>query len=175
MPWNLEETQNVDLSPERRKLIMNPFYVDYLNSLAELHTEIIQTIRYLPQEALDWIPFSGGNSLSVMIVHLTGAEKYWMGDVIAGESSGRDRPAEFQVKNVGIEDLESRLNESLGYAELVLSKLELDDLELNRISPRDGQEMTVSWALDHALKHTAIHVGHIQITRQLWDQEKVGD
>ena len=148
---------------------MSPFYVDYLHSLAELHTEIMRTIRHLPQEAFDWIPFPGGNSLSVLIVHLAGAEKFWIGDVVGGEPSGRDRAAEFKVNNLAIDDLESRLNESLGYTELVLGKLELDDLETPRISPRDGQELTAAWALNHALEHTAVHVGHIQITRQLWD------
>jgi hypothetical protein len=29
----------------------------------------------------------------------------------------------------------------------------------------------VGWALLHALEHTAIHLGHIQITQQLWDQK----
>jgi len=30
----------------------------------------------------------------------------------------------------------------------------------------------VAWALLHALDHTAQHLGHMQITRQLWDQER---
>ena len=154
---------------------MIQFFAEYLDNLAELHSEIIRTVRHLPEEALDWIPFQDGNSLSVMIVHLAGAEKYWIGDVVANEPSARDRPAEFRVKNMRLQDLEARLNESLGYAELVVGKLELEVMEAKRIDPRNGQEVTVAWALAHALKHTALHLGHIQITRQLWDQANSGD
>ena len=52
----------------------------------------------------------------------------------------------------------------------VLENFDLGDLETARISPRNDQEVTVAWALDHALKHTAIHLGHLQITRQLWEE-----
>ncbi|NIU62141.1 MAG: DUF664 domain-containing protein, partial [Gammaproteobacteria bacterium] len=34
----------------------------------------------------------------------------------------------------------------------------------------DGREFRVSWSLLHALDHVAQHTGHVQITRQLWDQ-----
>ena len=154
---------------------MIQFFAEYLDNLAELHSEIMRTVRHLPAEALDWVPFPDGNSLSVLVVHTSGAEKYWIGDVVANEPSARDRPAEFRVKNMRLQDLEARLNESLGYAELVVSKLGLDDLEAKRINPRDGQEVSVAWALLHALKHTALHLGHMQLTRQLWDQASSGD
>ena len=74
---------------------MQSFYADYLNNLEELHEEILHTISGLPQDAFDWTPFPGGNSLSVLIVHLTGAERYWFSDVVAGVPSGRDRESEF--------------------------------------------------------------------------------
>jgi len=28
----------------------------------------------------------------------------------------------------------------------------------------------VAWALAHALEHTALHLGHIQIGRELWQE-----
>ena len=31
----------------------------------------------------------------------------------------------------------------------------------------------VAWALLHALEHTAIHLGHMQIMRQLWEQRRM--
>jgi hypothetical protein len=151
---------------------MIPYCADFLDNLAELHSDIMQTIRYLPAEALDWAPFSGANSFSILVVHVAGAEKYWIGDVVAGEPSGRNRPAEFEVINLPLGELEARLTESLGYAELVLEKLVPDDLKASRISPRDGQQVTVAWALAFTLRHTAIHLGHIQITKQLWEQRR---
>jgi hypothetical protein len=32
----------------------------------------------------------------------------------------------------------------------------------------------VAWALLHALEHTTLHLGQIQLTRQLWEQVKGG-
>ena len=150
-------------------IAMIQFFADYVDNLAELHTDMMKTVRHLPAEALDWVPFPSGNSLSVLIVHSAGAEKFWLGDVLAKELSGRDRPAEFRIKNQSQQQLEARLNESLGYAELVVGKLELEDLKAVRIDPRNGREFTVAWAMAHALKHTGLHLGHMQITRQLWE------
>ena len=151
---------------------MQPFFEDYLNNLQELHHDIAGAIEALPQTAFDWSPpESSLNSISVLIVHLTGAERYWIGDVIARESSGRDREAEFQVREMRLDVLTDRLEDNLVYARRVLETLTVQDLESLRISPRNGSEVTVAWALAHALKHTALHVGHIQIMRQLWEQQ----
>lgn len=150
---------------------MQPFYVDYMKNLEELHNEILRNISGLPQEALDWRPFSGGNSLSVLVVHLTGAERMLYSEVVAGVPSGRDRDSEFKVKNLELEDLTARLHDSRTFAAQVLDNLDMDDLATDRLSSIRDQKVSIAWALEHALKHTAIHLGHIQITRQLWDMQ----
>ena len=68
--------------------------------------------------------------------------------------------------------LRARLADASVYAQNTLTRLTLGDLEQERVSPRDGRMFSVAWALLHALEHTAIHLGHIQITRQLWEQQK---
>jgi uncharacterized damage-inducible protein DinB len=148
------------------------FYKDFLNRLDELHTNIKQAIQDLPQEALDWSPGEGMNSISVLIVHLTGAERYWIGDVALGDPSSRDRAAEFRVEGIPFDALQARLVDSSAYAQNALTRLTLGDLEQERVSPRDGRKFSVAWALLHALEHTALHLGHIQVSRQLWEQQK---
>lgn len=151
---------------------MQPFYEDFLGLLEERHNEILGALEGLLPAALDWSPGKGMNSISVMVFHLTGAERYWIGDVVAGEPSGRDRAAEFKVHEVGVDVLKKRLKDNITYARKVLDKLTLQDLETELTSPRDGQKETVAWALIHALEHTTNHLGHIQLTRQLWDLSK---
>jgi uncharacterized damage-inducible protein DinB len=151
---------------------MQAFYQEFLNLLEELHTNITHAIEGLPQEALDWSPGEGMNSIAVLIVHLTGAERYWIGDVTLGDASSRDRAAEFRVSGSPPEALLQRLADATAYAQSASTRLAIDDLEQERISPRDGRKFTVAWALLHALEHTALHLGHIQITRQLWEQKK---
>ncbi len=151
---------------------MQPFFTDYINNLQEHHDEIRNAIKGLSPEALDWMPGPEVNSLSVLVTHLTGAERYWIGDVVAGEPKERDREAEFRVKELSEEQLIQRLSDNEAYFQKALEPLALQELEASRISPRNGRSVTVGWALCHVLKHTALHLGHMQITRQLWEQRK---
>jgi uncharacterized damage-inducible protein DinB len=150
---------------------IQPFFVDYLERLQSLHQEILEALQDLPQEALDWVPGPELNPLGVLVVHLTGAERYWIGDVVAREPSGRVREAEFQVQGLDVAALQGRLADTLAYARRVLENLTFQDLETARHAPIWGDEVSAGWALAHALEHTALHTGQIQITRQLWDQQ----
>jgi uncharacterized damage-inducible protein DinB len=151
---------------------MQTFYKDYLDILQACHTDILKALDGLPPTALDWTSGPEMNSISVMVFHLTGAERYWIGDVAAQELSDRDRDSEFKIHDIGMDAVRKRLDDSLVYARKTLEKLTLQDLEISRTSPRDGRGFTVAWALLHALEHATLHLGHIQITRQLWMESK---
>ena len=151
---------------------MESFFKDYLNLLHKLHDDALRTIEGLPQKALDWIPGPNMNSFCVLIVHLTGAERYWIGDVAGEEPSGRAREEEFRATGLDAPTLEKRLSDSLDYVSGILENLTTLSLEQLRTSPRDGRKVTVGWALLHALEHTALHVGHMQVLRQWWDQQQ---
>jgi uncharacterized damage-inducible protein DinB len=152
---------------------MDPFYQDYLERLVTLHQGVLDAIEGLPPDSLDWTPIDHPvaemNSINVLVTHLTGAERYWIGDVALGEPSGRVREAEFQVSGLTQGELRGKFNAASVYARESIAKLNLEDLASPRTSPRDGRTFTVGWALLHVLEHTAIHLGHIQITRQLWE------
>ena len=143
--------------------------------LQTLHKEINQAIDGLPQEALDWTPGPDMNSLAVLAVHTAGAERYWIGDVAGQDPSGRVRSAEFEVRGWNEAKLRERLDQTLGHSRGVLSQLNLADLDQMRHSWRDDQRYSVAWALAHALEHTAVHVGHMQIVRELWQQQAGSD
>jgi len=147
---------------------MHPFYQEYLERLTALHQELLDSIEGLPPAALDWTPIAETNTINVLVTHITGAERYWIGDVVLGELSGRVRESEFQVSGTTQEELTSKINAATAYAHSAVTKLRLEYLAVTRISPRDGRTFTVAWGLLHALEHTAIHLGHIQITWQLW-------
>ena len=151
---------------------MEPLFEEFLDRLHYLHADCVSAIDGLPQDALDWVPGPEMNSMCVLIVHLTGAERYWIGDVVGTDKSDRVREKEFQAQGMDTSALEKRLSDTTAYARGVLDRLTIHDLDLTRISPRDGKEFTIGWALAHALEHTALHVGHIQITRQLWEHQQ---
>ena len=150
---------------------MHPFYADYLERLEFLHAEIGKMLDGLPPEALDWQPGPEMNSLAVLAVHTAGAERYWIGDVAGLDLSDRHRDAEFQTRGLDAAELQRRLANVLEHSRGVLEGLALDDLAAEHVSPRDkDRKFTVAWALLHALEHAASHLGHMQITRQLWEQ-----
>jgi uncharacterized damage-inducible protein DinB len=150
---------------------MQLFFEDYLNNLNELHSGIENSLDGLTPAALDWVPQPGMNSIGVMVFHLTGAERFLIGEVITGDSSHRDRDAEFKVQGMDLNALLKRLADNRAYISGVLAGLTLADLETRRMF-RHQREVTVGWVLEHALKHTATHMGQIQITRELLDRTK---
>jgi uncharacterized damage-inducible protein DinB len=149
---------------------MDKYFRDYMDRLQELHREIAISIRGLPLAALDWVPGRKMNSIAVLVVHLVGAERYWIGDVAGGNRSGRVRSEEFHVRGLSHQSLTEQLEQAEAYSRGILERLAIEDLASTRISPRDEETFTVGWALLHALEHTAIHLGHIQIARQMWEQ-----
>ncbi len=146
---------------------MEKFFEEYLTVLETCHKNILNAADGLPQSALNWKPGPDMNSIAVLIYHLTGAERFWIGDVVDQTPSGRDREAEFKVSNVGLETLRDRLNKSLDYIRGAVEKLSLAGLAERRLTP-DGRTVTVSWALLHAVEHASLHLGNIEVTRQMW-------
>jgi Protein of unknown function (DUF1572) len=153
---------------------MLPFFESLSALYHDLHDGIRQAIDKLPQEALDWTPGPEMNSVSVLVTHLTGAERFLIGDVIMHDPSNRDREAEFRVQGINKSNLLKRVNDTELYVDSVLEKLNLADLEGERTHPRRGDQVKVAWALLHTLEHTANHLGHIELTVQLWQQKNTG-
>jgi uncharacterized damage-inducible protein DinB len=153
--------------------MMEALFTDFLERLHVLNRDFVATFEGLPAEALDWVPGEDMNSFCVLVVHTAGATRFWIGDAALGESSNRNRDAEFRAKGLSADELKARLAAVEAYAEDALERLTLADLATWRV-PNGGtsyqREFTVGWALLHALEHVGLHLGHAQITRQLWQQ-----
>ena len=147
---------------------MRKVYESMLEHFRGLHAEVLKALDVLPAEALDWVPGPEMNSISVLVMHLTGAERYWVGDVVKGDPSFRNREAEFQTRGMDSAALKQRLTDLDAYEATALEKLRVRDLESFKVAPKDGRSVTVAWALFHAMQHTAVHVGHIEILVQQW-------
>jgi hypothetical protein len=158
---------------------MQPFFEDYLNVLSDHLANFRAAIAGVSQNGLDWVPGPDMNSLAVLIVHTCGSGRYWVGDICMADPSGRIRSAEFETHGMDETELIQHLENLEHYVHDGLGRLSLADLEKPapvqpQRSPADtdnGIVITIGWALLHALEHTAMHVGHAQITRQLWDMQ----
>lgn len=149
---------------------METLLVDYLERLQILHEDFIATFADLPAEALDWQPGADMNSLCVLVVHTTGSARYWIG-LAVDDVPDRNRDMEFQARGLSNVELKARFAKLETYVQGALERVTSAELEIIRARPeyRDEQ-VTSGWALLHALEHTGLHLGHAQITRQLWQQ-----
>ena len=148
---------------------MEPVCQEYMKELYALYGDYGKAIEGLTPEALNWLPGDGMNSIAVLFAHATGSQRFLVGDLVGGIESHRNRNAEFAVKDLDEAALRAMLSQALDTVNSALDKLTVD--ELNSLAPRtkDGRSFAVAAALNHALAHTGVHLGHIQMARQLWD------
>jgi uncharacterized damage-inducible protein DinB len=144
---------------------MDPVLEAYFDILVSLHEGCRTQISEMTQEELDWRPSNELNSLAILAAHIAGAERYWISDVVIGEATDRDRDSEFTTTGMSEHELASLMDSSLDYVRKAFDDLSADHLAEVRISPRDGRKYTVAWAIAHVLEHTALHLGHMQITQ----------
>ena len=143
----------------------------YLATINELQDQIKSLLEGLPQEALDWRPIQAEgdlatNSLAAMVTHVAGSGTYLIKEVIGRQPIHRDREAEFVTRGMTASMLKDRLDAAAKSVEEVLSPLTPSQMEEDR-KYRD-RTATVRWIILHVIEHTAQHVGHMQLTRQLW-------
>ena len=142
-----------------------------LHMIEDLRGQVRDLIADLPAEALNWLPLPEAedhsmNSLAVMAAHVAGAEHFWIAEVIGGYPATRDRPAEFVTEVDGPDSLLARLDEVGAETSEVFARLTAVDLDETRQAHE--RAVTTRWAILHVIDHTALHLGHMQITYQLW-------
>ncbi len=150
---------------------MHPELAHYLHMINDLRQQVADIVRDLPATALNWRPLPqvedhATNSLAVLAAHIAGAEHFWVAEVIAGEPPTRDRPAEFALVVQGPDELLVRLAAVAEETNRLLTALPASTLEEQR--QVQGRQVSVRWGLLHVIDHTALHLGHMQITYQLW-------
>ena len=131
---------------------------------------LLETIADLDDEAVNWKPPApGANSLLVLVTHALGsAEQHVVGEA-AGETVVRNRDAEFASKG-GSAHLAARAAEVHRRIDDALVGLEgrLDEERQPPFRRWPGKRGTVRDRLIHSISHTAEHVSHAQVTRDLY-------
>lgn len=143
------------------------FFVDYLERLTGLQNRLHKELQELPAAAMDWTPGPQMNSVAVLLAHMTGVLHEGI-DLALDEPPSRVRAQEFQTHGVSSVEMLQRLDRVIDYARESLPRLDLADLGQAR-TDEDGP-ITCGWALLHALEHAYLHLGHLQLTCQLWRQ-----
>ncbi len=145
---------------------MVPELASYLERIEDLRSQVGRLIADLPAEALNWRPLATANSLAVLAVHIAGAEHFWIGEVVGGLPATRDRDAEFAIQAKTAEELVRQLDDTATETHQLLAILPPAELDGERQAR--GRTIPVRWCLLHVIDHTALHLGHMQLTYQLW-------
>jgi hypothetical protein len=145
------------------------FFVDYLERLEGLQRSLHKDVRNLPAEAMDWSPGPEMNSVAVLLAHITGVLHEGI-DIALNTPPGRVRAQEFQTRGVLSAEMLRRLDAVIDYARDALPRLGLEDLAKERND--DDGPISCGMALLHALEHAYLHLGHLQVTCQMWRQRE---
>lgn len=144
-----------------------------LQTLERLRGQVGGIIQSTPPQGLNWRPelpegADGVNSLAVLGVHTAGSEHFWIGELIGGLPPTRVREAEFTFVAGSASEILERLAAVAVQSQAVLSALDAERLETSLTY--DGHVHPVRWVLQHVIAHYSLHIGHMQLTYQLWNQ-----
>ena len=153
---------------------MNSEIQSYLEWIETLRGQVGQIVANLPPEALNWRPITDGddhatNSLAVLAAHVAGAEHHWIYEVVGQQAATRDRPSEFVTTAVNAGELAAKLAKNGAETRQIMATLTADSLDESR--SRHNHTFTVRWCMMHVIEHTALHLGHMQLTHQLWQSQ----
>jgi Protein of unknown function (DUF664) len=131
-------------------------------------------ISGLPADALNWLPSRDGtNPIAVLAVHAMHSTRSWLAVAVGAPLPARDRDAEFRTV---VDDPGELLETVDGLAEDCRALLAVDAFEPGvmreshlRASSGRAEVVSGAWALVHAVEHLREHMGHAQLTRQLWE------
>ena len=130
--------------------------------------DLRQALDGLEGEALNWRPVGDESSSIYMLVsHMMGMAG-GMCAVVRGEEPQRDRAAEFAAFGANSEDLLKLIDDTQATVEQALSTTTDEMLASKREFV--GNESTGAGMLAVMIRHLGEHLGHVALTRQLWEQ-----
>jgi hypothetical protein len=150
---------------------------NYQSLIQDLHRQLNELIAGVPVEGLNWRPLGDDeahetNSLAVLARHIAGAEHFWIGEVVGGMPATRDRDTEFVSEAGSPEELVQLLDQTLSQSLEILSNPNID---LDKECIVRGKSVPARWGILHVIDHTSLHLGHMQITYQLWSHGLVAN
>ena len=119
------------------------------------------TIRQLNEQQLSTPLSEGGNSIAILVWHISGNLKSRYTDFLTtdGEKEWRDRDSEFIARTVTQKELSDKWNE--GWDVLYGILQQLDDDKLDGTVTVRNMPQSVLEAILRGLAHTSYHVGQI--------------
>jgi hypothetical protein len=133
-----------------------------------IHRQLRDIVQDMDSEELNWSPGPELNSVVVIVTHTLGSELDTL-LFVRNLSGDRDRDAEFQAQATNA----SELIEAIDRADALLAEhgeqITEDDLASTRTRPGRDPQIGVHWLINN-YGHAREHLGHLHMTRQLYQQ-----
>lgn len=146
---------------------MDPLIRAYAARLDIIRAQAREAVQGLGADALNWTPAAPEtNSVAALVHHMWGVERFFIRQVVGGRDIGRDRDAEFAAHAATAEELQRLLDEAKRDTEATLGALR--DAQLTEHRDHGGNAWTVLGLLLYAITHLSEHLGHLELTLQLY-------
>ena len=141
----------------------------YIERLSDLRANVLKTLERMNARGLNWKPTPREtNSPYVLAAHLIGSERHWLHRMVGQREVHRDRAAEFRARGATLDALRAKFQATAGTSAEILARLSASEMDARRETPNYGV-VTVRWCIVHMIEHYSEHLGHIQLTRQMWE------
>jgi hypothetical protein len=138
---------------------------------------LLETLRGVPDEALNtWKPAAATegshemNTFAALAVHTVSAAEFHSLHMVGRQPSDRVRESEFSA-TTSYDAIERRFAAFLDDFHAMLDGMTEADFGASPPPEANQPDQTNAAWLMHTLDHIALHTGHLQIHRQLWEYE----
>ena len=149
---------------------MDPVVAKVAEQFQATHSQLRDEVRDLSEDELNWKPAPETNSIAVLVVHTLGSEAEVL-RVVGNVSGTRDRDAEFRVTANTADELLREIDQADSYLEALAPRITADDLAAERPRGDRPPQTGLHWLLTN-YGHAREHLGHIQLTKQLYAESK---
>lgn len=148
---------------------MIPEIEESVGIMEGIKKEIGAIIQDMKEDELNWTPLSGevSNSIYALVVHICGSEAYMIHQVVGGRQVKRNRDAEFIAHGESAAELETLMAETMKTTRDILDALTPSQLMETRDTAW-GPTKVLS-AILRQIHHQALHLGQIQLTKQIYE------
>jgi hypothetical protein len=160
---------------------MSVFGRAYELQLRTVVDDLLATLDGIPDDAFNtWKPAAARddghemNTFAAIAIHAVSAGEFMTLHAVGGQPSNRVREGEFEATG-SLPEIRTRYTQWLDGVHALMADFTDADLDRESFSERYKERgWRAAEILLHALDHTALHVGHLQVQRQLWEAERAG-
>jgi len=138
-------------------------------AVESLHEDIFKAVDPLGDAEINWVHPQLSNTIGILLRHVAGSERYWIGEVVGGRAMHRKRETEFTHEPLTKAPLVENLRRAHSQVQEVLQSLSAGDLaSLVDVPSQSGtRQHTKAWAILHSIQHTSYHLGQIQLFKKM--------